>query len=59
MKSSTTRFDISRATSSAVTPVGAASKLVIVVRRREKYWLPLRPMIRSDSSVAADSSFAA
>ena len=54
-----TRFAISRATVNAVSATGAASKLVIVARRREKYWLPLRPMIRSETSLAPDSSFAA
>jgi hypothetical protein len=59
LKSSITRLAISRARDSAVAPVGAWSKLVTVARRRVKYWLPLRPMIRSDTSVAPDSSPAA
>jgi hypothetical protein len=42
-----------------VAPVGDGSKLVIVVRRRAKYWLPFLPMIRSDTSVAPESSLAA
>src|SRR5215468_10661245 len=59
VQSSITRLAVSRARDSAVAPVGAASKLVTVARRRVKYWLPLRPMMRSDTSVAPDSSLAA